>query len=344
MTTQICNRHQCGPRLPGLPSLVILLFWLFLPTGCDSSDESENRDTSDTADTSDTSISPALSLVATAEARYCVAPSHYSASSLSETLAEKGELTLTPGSYPLIEGSFVLPATVTLVDGTILSNAHSGTLTQSFEGIVNLDFGDSGLMRIYSISQSLSDGSGNPYTFRAAIGVLESSAQVRDNYVLDGTQWAYTYAPPPLEYPESFLKFWICTGDSGCADNWQNPGFGRCGTPGNAPAGYTVQFNGGDVSLDMHVGQYFYGTEAATFTRAYGTLDGVSFDQTDYYKLAYLPENHHFIQNYAILFDTPIGDACGLTITSFSPDDHSMTAVNTVDCDLNPIQNRVVLQ
>jgi len=53
-------------------------------------------------------------------------------------------------------------------------------------------------------------------------------------------------------------------------------------------------------------------TEPAMFVAATGTLDGTTFIQTDYWKLVYLPAHHHFVRNFAVLFEGASSGACGL--------------------------------
>jgi hypothetical protein len=98
---------------------------------------------------------------------------------------------------------------------------------------------------------------------------------------------------------------------------------------------HTVTFEGGSVELlsTIEKGGVSAGTEAGDFHRASGTYRGTSFDQRDYFKLIYSPEHHHLVRNYAVLFDAPIGGACGLEIINL-PGDQKPVHVYAVDCQL----------
>ena len=84
-------------------------------------------------------------------------------------------------------------------------------------------------------------------------------------------------------------------------------------------------------------------TEPAAFVRAAGNLDGQSFVQEDYWKLIYNPTHHHFSRDFAVLFDNPIGDACGLKAAEVDPwGDQPPTRVHTITCKLAEIEERSV--
>ena len=85
-------------------------------------------------------------------------------------------------------------------------------------------------------------------------------------------------------------------------------------------------------------------TEPAAFVRAEGNLDGTDFLQTDYYKLIYNPEHHHFSRDFAVLFDAPIGEVCGLKVLHLDPwGGEPPTEVHTIECDLGSLGTREVL-
>ena len=78
-------------------------------------------------------------------------------------------------------------------------------------------------------------------------------------------------------------------------------------------------------------------TEPGAFVRAHGTFKGKAFDQRDYCKLVYNPAHHHFVRNFAVLFDSPIDGACGFQVTGLEPFDDTGTpnVAARVDCALN---------
>jgi hypothetical protein len=123
-----------------------------------------------------------------------------------------------------------------------------------------------------------------------------------------------------------------------CPDGKCDPGvgvyFSGC-FHGGTMLRHMVSFEGGTVELLSTIDSsgISAGTEAGDFHRASGTFRGASFDQRDYFKLIYSPEHHHFIRNYAVLFDAPIGGACGLEVVNL-PGDLRKVHAYAVDCQL----------
>jgi hypothetical protein len=142
----------------------------------DTLSESEPGNPADTNDTSsETSSQHApVNLIVTESARYCIAPSEYSATSLQEALAHKAILRVKPGIYPLTEGDFVLPVEVTLRDGAILSRATDGILS-----ILEPppDGSEPTAGYLYDFSQSISDAQGTEFVFGADFGVFQPGDQ-----------------------------------------------------------------------------------------------------------------------------------------------------------------------
>lgn len=107
-----------------------------------------------------------------------------------------------------------------------------------------------------------------------------------------------------------------------------------------------VEFEGGHADLVVNMGQSMASTEPAMFVRGSGTYDGVDFDVTSYWSLIYNPEHHHFVRHFAVLFDEPIGAACGLIVRdvdAFYSDSYGTPAiVEVADCDLHPLQTLAV--
>ncbi len=106
---------------------------------------------------------------------------------------------------------------------------------------------------------------------------------------------------------------------------------------------HRVVFEGGEVTLELVLGLNTVATAPGRFTRASGELDGQAFEVEDYFRLIYRPEHHHFVRHFALIFDAPIGDACGLRIEEVDPWSGDPTAqVSTVDCALQPLEVRAV--
>ena len=89
--------------------------------------------------------------------------------------------------------------------------------------------------------------------------------------------------------------------------------------------------------------RYTAGSSGGRFHSASGTLDGTAFSTEDFFQLVYLPGHHHFTRNFAVLFDAPIGKACGIRIEAVNNLDGDVTAVvSTAGCDLAPLETRAV--
>ena len=107
---------------------------------------------------------------------------------------------------------------------------------------------------------------------------------------------------------------------------------------------HSLTFDGGSLDLDLRIGDSIISTQPGIFLGGAGTLDGVAFEQRDYWQTVYSPTLHHFSRDFALLFDDPIGGACGIVAREVDPwgDDPAAT-VELVDCDLNVLEARAVL-
>jgi len=85
-------------------------------------------------------------------------------------------------------------------------------------------------------------------------------------------------------------------------------------------------------------------TEPALFQGAVGELDGTPFMQHDFYRLIYSAGHHHFVRDFAVLFDEPIGEACGIKVEGFEPfHEFTPTRFSTIRCDLSDIEERAIV-
>jgi hypothetical protein len=117
--------------------------------------------------------------------------------------------------------------------------------------------------------------------------------------------------------------------------------FYSCNDATWTPESHWVEFDGGDITLDLLLGENTVQTAPGSFARAAGTLDGESFEITNYFQLFYRPDHHHFGRHFAVLFDAPIGQVCALRIEQVDPLEGPPTAiVSTAECDLTVIEVR----
>lgn len=119
--------------------------------------------------------------------------------------------------------------------------------------------------------------------------------------------------------------------------------FGACSDESWTEDVHHVSFDGGELTLTLQLGDNISRTAAGAFVSASGTFDGESFEQTEYFRLIYRPDHHHFGRHFAVIFDAPIGDVCALRIEDFDPNAETPTAtVSTADCDLTVTGTRTV--
>jgi len=160
--------------------------------------------------------------------------------------------------------------------------------------------------------------------------------------------WHSTNQPGPLvldgghiDDSESYTWMNLCQHD--CAQGGEQRQFDSCTFAGYPRTLHRVEFQGGRIELELRLGWSMASTEPGIFFRAAGELDGVAFDQLDYWKLVYRPEHHHFSRDFAVLFDAPIGGACALRVTGVVPwEGNHLPVVETADCQLAPLAQRTV--
>jgi hypothetical protein len=106
---------------------------------------------------------------------------------------------------------------------------------------------------------------------------------------------------------------------------------------------HRIEFEGGNIILELWLGENTTQTAPGMFTKAYGNIDGDAFDSRDYFQLVYRPDHHHFGRHFAVFFDSPLDAGCGLRIEEVDALDNKPTAVvHTMNCDLSIIEERKV--
>lgn len=212
--------------------------------------------------------------------------------------AKAFKIRLTPGTYrlPEVPGSYQmrLPLCAQGAELAPFSLGAAGPLTLS-----QLPLGEDAFW-LYRLEQS--------FTLGGAAQVLDIGLDV---YVVDA-------GPPPSVVldgqrehgrgPDTSVTYMSC-GEPCEEPIWFEP----CPTPGEGEL-YAVRFDRGRVELRVRVYPSFGPSGPAALTRASGTLDGVSFVQEDFFKLAHRPDHHNHGGGFFVRFDAPIGDACGLEL------------------------------
>jgi hypothetical protein len=110
---------------------------------------------------------------------------------------------------------------------------------------------------------------------------------------------------------------------------------------------WRVEHELGVIDLELAGGYWRWpGGPPIVFDRAAGEHDGVHFEQEDYFKLIHYPADLNGVWNsFAVLFDEPIGSACGISFTNLGPDDLEVhRSASLLDCDLEEVAPIEVLE
>lgn len=244
---------------------------------------------------------------------------------LKEELAKKALLRVTPGSYRLPAADregLSLPLCISFGEDepgvpavpkstSHQANAFAGNVTHRYTFVSEQP--DPARRLTVGLSLSLPEGTA-------------------PGFVLDGD------APDPADPTEPQNLFTLCESlDQSCV---LDRGFDSCTHESSTLHRHEITLDGGELTLDVRIGSSFAGTEPGAFVAARGTFRGVEFEQTNYFKLVYRPEHHHFVRDFAVLFDEAIDGACGVRILGFPADPNGAApTAATVDCELDPIED-----
>jgi hypothetical protein len=261
-------------------------------------------------------------LQATAGAVYC--GEFDEERTLEEELAAKAVLKVVEGSYPVPvqdgDHSLALPVCTRVVDGPGPGMAGAGTT-----GAITYGHGDSSFA-VVSGAQPMDEGPELSHT----LVIVGQGGAPPSELTLDGL----------AANPETGAGAYFALGTaSGHSEEDRPARFASCYDPSWTLNRHTVTFDGGQIVLDLYIGQSMASTEPGAFVHAEGSFDGQAFDQDDYFALIYRPGHHHFQRNFAVLFDTAIGEVCGLRVEGIDPYATEPTAtVSTAGCDLAVIE------
>lgn len=247
---------------------------------------------------------------------------------LKEELAKKALLRVTPGSYRLpasAQEGLALPVCIAFgEDGVGVPAAPRNTTHEA---------NDVGGM-IYHRYGFVSEQPDPPrrLTIDLQLGLPEGEVP---GFVLDGDT-------PDLFGPTEPLNTFVLYESLDEAAAWDRQ-FDSCTHESSRLNHHEIVLDEGEIALDLRIGQSYASTEPGAFVKASGTFRGVAFEQTNYFKLVYRPEHHHFERDFAVMFDSPIDGACGIQILRFPADPQGMPpTAATVDCELDPIDSLTV--
>jgi hypothetical protein len=250
---------------------------------------------------------------------------------LEEELAVKAKLRLVEGEYPIPNATgifdFALPVCVIFSGGDTAVTTSAGMLETSVSS-------DEEVVVTHRFAFAVGDD-------RSLYGYLSYTAPPgisMEPIALDGTQYS-------IYHFNNAIYLALCeAGVAECIDNLQSNSlltFVSCNPTEFTLERHTFVFDGGDVSFDFRManrGEWMSGgTEPGALVRAVGELDSVPFAQDEYWKLIYSPLHHHFGRDFSVLFDTPIGTACGIKVEAKYDD----PVVHTVACNLANIEARM---
>lgn len=281
-------------------------------------------------------------LVVTAGATYC---GHFKEMrNLEQEYAAKAKLTFAPGSYalPSTAGTypFALPVCFERRAGEpVPAFAGAGQVKAVPSKNPSIGYASNGLVATQPIALN-----GSPtWTFSMLLSYFSWTGTPQPP-VLDGSFLDHPSSGNVGDKNPGYLDtIELCDGTD-CEDQWQDVRFEAC-NPDYPTYRHTIVFAGGQIALDLRItGRVGGAVMLAAFTTASGTLDGTAFSQTDYWKLVYSGDHHHFTRNFAVLFDAPIGEACGLKVLNFWGNRTSapLPDVTTIRCDLSNIATLAV--
>jgi hypothetical protein len=239
---------------------------------------------------------------------------------VEEDLTLKARLRLVPGTYalPWEDGPYALwlPACLELPGGVGSQFSGAGSLAVDIEA-----YGE-GSHASFLLEQPVSAG-GSPWAITLDVSQyayqgappelplsdwLTSTAAGGEIYLflrLSNAQLAYPWTLVPCLPAHTSRRVSRVTFDRGWMEVWHDP-------VDDLPSG---------------------GGGPAVFQRGTGELDGVAFDQRDYFRLAHLIAHHNWGGTFLVMFDAPIGAACGIKLCIPSVDGGGPElGAWTVDC------------
>ena len=276
-------------------------------------------------------------LVVTAGAEYCGHFREIRAPSLEQEYAAKAKLTIAPGTYrlPNTAGTydFALPICFERLPGLPVPTFAGAGRVQTIPQNSTVDTRKAVGQRV---TQPLASAGSGSWSFSMALSYWSYAGPAQPP-VLDGNILDHPATGKPGDQSPGYLDtIELCDGPA-CDDQWEDVVFEAC-NPDYPLQRHTVTLDGGQIVLDMRItGEVGGSVMTAAFARATGALHGTAFTQTDYWKLIYSADHHHFGRNFAVLFDAPIGEACGLKVVNFSRSATPLPDVYTIKCDLSSI-------
>jgi hypothetical protein len=259
-------------------------------------------------------------ITVTGEAVLC----SYAFGSLDDGIRNARRIRFVPGTYPFpdVAGqySFLIPACGVDRDGRQTVTSAPGTLDLRIDPLIGL------LNRQYRIETPFGDGS-----IRADISLWDRTSEGMPipELILDAN-------PSHGTFPDYEVMYLACpsTGCTGVEQLWP------CPAPGSGQAS-SITFDRGRLDVATYLFPAFGPSRPAALTRATGMIDGVAFEEDDYFQLAHRPDHHNRGGAYLVVFDQPIAGACGIEAQIPSSDGSfwiDRPAAWLIGCDLVEIE------
>jgi hypothetical protein len=177
-----------------------------------------------------------------------------------------------------------------------------------------------------TFEQVLRDPFGNARTVHVSIDGYEDRLQ--NGVLLDGRDWPAGADPR--------VRMSLCEGE-GCVPDEDGLLYARplrsCEAPEAAEEIHRLTFDRGEIVVRAKNPSSPWSFQG-TLTEIAGELDGETFSQTSYWKtLVRLSYPYSSERDYLVLFDAPVGDACGIEVRRAYPSTYaSNTTVSVIDC------------
>lgn len=269
------------------------------------------------------------SLEATSRALYCSASNE--GRTLEQELAAKARLRFVEGTYPMPTDVSPVDVAFPVCTERPPAIAHPEMDGTGSTAVNPQSFGGTTYTYIEG-SQPMTEG----FSLAHTMVMVGPEGSVPAPLVLDGTEsndrtgagWALNLVPP---------------GNAGT--DVESIVMGPCDDPDWEDNVHSFTFDGGNLEIHLHLGKNTILTGPGVIKSASGTLDGTAFEITDFYRLMYRPDHHHFGRHFAIVLDAPIGDVCALRVEEVDTQVGTTTAiVSTAGCDLAPTGTRTVTE
>jgi hypothetical protein len=255
-------------------------------------------------------------------ALHCVINQGYT---VEEAYENKARLRIVPGTYPVpdTDGDYglVIPACIEIADNVGSEHAGVGALSVTSQPL------GQGTQFEYQLEQPMLVG-GQAWTIGISIHMYVSSSP-HPEVIFSNYLNRYENGN------EVFVGYRL---DNGAVDYpwWVLP----CEPLNYGRREDRATFDRGEITVihDVHWDVGSAGGAPAIFQHGFGELDGIAFDQEDYFKLAHIIAHHNWGGTFLVVFDQPIGQACAIKIQIPSQDGGGPDqGAWTLDCNLDPI-------